>query len=299
MIFGIYSPIPTPFTSDEKIAYDKLEFNLSRWKRLPLDGVVIPGSNSEVAFLKSEEKLNIWKVCAGSLFESGKKLIAGTGAETTSETIELTCKAASLGAVLALVTPPFYYKPSMNRKVLVNHFTQLATLSPIPIILYNVPAFTGLDFDIDTLKALAEIPNIIGIKDSSSNIIKMSLLLTSYPDFKVFCGTGSALLPYLSVGAMGGVMALANIAAVPLRMIYDAFFQKRFEDALIIQRDLVSINTALTSRFGISGLKYAMDRCGYFGGPTRLPLLPLDDWEKKEVDKLVYELCVKYQICQV
>jgi 4-hydroxy-2-oxoglutarate aldolase len=295
-ISGIYPPIPTPFNIDESVAYDRLEDNLRRWISLPLNGVVMPGSNSEVVYLTKEERVSIWELCVVTLAGSGKYLIAGTGAETTSETIELTCKAASFGAKAALVMPPFYYKASMNHKALVNHYTLLAKASPIPVIIYNVPVFTGIDFAIDTLKALAEIPNIIGIKDSSSNIIKMSQLLSSFPKFQVFCGTGSAFLPFLSIGAVGGVMALANIAATPLRFLLDAFKENRQEDAIHIQRDLVDINTFVTSGFGVPGLKYAMDKTGFYGGPTRLPLLPLSSNEMLQIDPVLDKLKSKYPI---
>jgi 4-hydroxy-2-oxoglutarate aldolase len=293
---GIYPPIPTPFNQDESIAFDKLEQNICKWISLPLDGIVMPGSNSEVVYLTKEERLKIWKCCADIMKGSEKYFIAGTGAETTSETIELTAKAASYGAKAALVMPPFYYKASMNHKTLINHYTLLSKASPIPIIIYNVPVFTGIDFSIDTLKALAEIPSIIGIKDSSSNVIKMGQLLTACPKFQVLCGTGSAFLPFLSIGAVGGVMALANIAGAPLRLLLNAYKDKKQEKAIEIQRDLVDLNTLVTSGYGVPGLKYAMDKVGFYGGPTRLPLLPINGNEKMELDRVLEKVKEKYSI---
>jgi 4-hydroxy-2-oxoglutarate aldolase len=284
---GLYPPIPTPFTDDEKVAFDKLEFNLGKWLAQPLDGIVMPGSNSEATYLTQAERIQIWKVCAEVLKGTGKRLIAGTGVETTAETIELTQKAAELGAGAALVLPPFFYKQSLTHDVLVAHYRAVADASPIPILVYNVPAFTGIDFAPATLLAMAEHPRIVGVKDSSANVVKIARVLGARPDFQVFAGTGSALLPFLSLGAVGGIMALANIAATPLRQVVDAFLAGHREEAAKLQLSLAEINDAITARFGVPGLKYAMDKVGFFGGPTRRPLLPLKPDARAEIDRLI------------
>jgi 4-hydroxy-2-oxoglutarate aldolase len=287
---GLYPPIPTPFNSDESIAFDRLEDNLSRWIAQPLDGVVMPGSNSEAAYLTQTERIAVWRTCAGALAGTGKRFIAGTGAETTAETIELTLKAAELGAEATLVLPPYFYKPALTHEVLVAHYRALADASPIPILVYNVPAFTGVDFAPATLLALAEHPRIVGCKDSSANVVKIAAVLAARPDFQVFAGTGSALLPFLSLGAAGGIMALANFAGRPLRRIWDAFFGSQLDEARRIQLALANINTAVTARFGVPGLKYSMDCLGFYGGPTRRPLLPLGLEGRSEIDRLLAPL---------
>ncbi|MBA3943880.1 MAG: dihydrodipicolinate synthase family protein [Herpetosiphonaceae bacterium] len=287
---GLYPPIPTPFDEQGKLDLHWLEANLARWSAQPLDGVVMPGSNSEAAFLTAEERVAIWQVCADVLKGSGKRLIAGTGAETTAETIHFTTTAAELGATAALVLPPYFYKPSLTHEVLVEHYQAVAAASPIPLLVYNVPAFTGVDFALPTLLKLAEHTQIVGIKDSSSNIVKMAEVLAQRPDFQVFAGTGSALLPFLSIGAAGGIMALANVAAFPLRRLYDAFRERRMEDARKLQMAVVALNSALTTRFGVSGLKYAMDQTGFYGGPVRRPLLPLSAQARAEFDRILAEV---------
>ncbi|GAC1638260.1 MAG: dihydrodipicolinate synthase family protein [Herpetosiphon sp.] len=284
---GLYPPIPTPFDARGHVDLHKLEGNLAQWAALPLDGVVMPGSNSEAAFLTSEERIEIWRVCAQVLKGSGKRLIAGTGAETTSETIRFTTMAGELGATAALVLPPYFYKPALTHEVLVEHYQAIAAETPIPLLVYNVPAFTGVDFGVPTLLKLAEHDQIVGIKDSSSNIVKMAELLAQRPDFQVFAGTGSALLPFLSLGAAGGVMALANVAAVPLRRLFDAFTGRNMDDARSIQLSLVALNGGITSRFGVPGLKYAMDQLGFYGGPVRRPLLPLSQQARSEMDQII------------
>lgn len=287
---GIFPPITIPFKENEELDLDRLEFNLGRWMAQPLDGVIVPGSNSEAPYLSKEEKVEIWKVCARVVKASGKKMIAGTGAESTAETIALTETAARLGADAALVIPPAFYKAQMTHDVLLAHYRALGDASPIPLFAYNVPAFSGIDFQPATLIAMADHPRIIGMKDSSANVIKIASVLAARPDFLVFSGTGSALLPFLSLGAVGGVLALANFAAVPLRRVYDAFKAGKMDEARKLQLSLAPVNAAVTSKYGVSGLKYAMDRAGFYGGPCRRPLLPASPEARAEIDRLVTAL---------
>jgi 4-hydroxy-2-oxoglutarate aldolase len=287
---GIYPPIITPFDDTGAVAYDHLAANLRRWIAEPLDGVVMPGSNSESVFLTREEREKIWQVCRDTLAGSGKRLIAGTGCESTAETIAMTQTAADLGAAAALVLPPYFYKASLTPEVLIAHFRAVAEASPLPLLVYNVPAFTGIDFAPDTLLKMAEHPRIVGFKDSSASVTKIASVLAVRPDFQVFCGTGSALLPFLSLGAAGGIMALANFAAAPLRAVWDAFYAGRREEAQAAQLALAEINAAVTNRFGVPGLKYAMDRSGFYGGAPRRPLLPLGPGPRAEIDALLAQL---------
>jgi 4-hydroxy-2-oxoglutarate aldolase len=286
-ITGIFAPIITPFSEDETVAYDKLEYNLRKWVEQGLDGIVMPGSNSESVFLRREERLQIWQVCADVLEGTSARFLAGTGMESTAETVELTQVAGEMGAQATLLLPPFFYKSQMTYDVLLTHFRSVADASPIPILVYNVPVFTGLDLALSTLEALAEHPNIIGVKDSSSNVVKMASLQALCPDFLIFSGTGSSLLPFLSLGAVGGILALANFAAVPLRHLMDAFLAGRLEEARAIQLSLTHINSAVTTRFGVPGLKYAMDQTGFCGGIPRRPLLPVSAGIREEIDRLL------------
>ena len=287
LLNGIYPPIPTPFDQHGEILFDKLTSNLELWARTPLNGVVMPGSNREAAYLEHGERTQIWKKCVSVMGSAGKTLIAGTGVETTKETIELTKEAADIGAGAALVLPPYFYKPKMTHEVLRAHFIELADNSPIDILLYNVPQFSGVDFSLKTIIALADHPKIVGIKDSSINLLKMTSLLAARPDFKVFAGTGSALLPYLSIGCVGCISALANIAPGSLNQIIEDFKAGHWENARERQLRLAEINAAVTRVFGVPGLKYAMDQLGLFGGFPRRPLLPLNESGKMEIDTLI------------
>ena len=286
----IYPPIAIPFSDDESIDWKGYESNLEMWANQPLDGIVAPGSNSEAPFLTYNEKTKLWKTGARIMQERGKHLIAGSGAETTRETIRLTKNAADAGAVAALVIPPHFFIASMGYDSLVRHYYAVADNSPIPLLIYNVPAFTGVDIDPRTLVKLSEHPQIIGMKDSSANVVKASFVLAKCRDFLVYSGSGSALLPFLAIGGYGGIMALANIAAVELRQLCDAFLSNNWNIAREIQLSVIELNTAITAKYGIPGLKHAMYRMGYTGGTVRSPLIPIGDAGKSEVDALISKI---------
>ncbi|MEM5774740.1 MAG: dihydrodipicolinate synthase family protein, partial [Anaerolineaceae bacterium] len=250
---GLFAPIPVPFNADESIAVDRLVTNLQRWISQPLDGVVLPGSNSEAPYLSDDERIALWQACGQVFKDSGKIWMAGTGVERTPDTIRLTLKAAEFGAAATLVVPPYYYKKDMTHDALLAHYRALADASPIPVMIYNIPAFTGIDFELKTLMTLAEHPNIIGMKDSSSNVLKMGQRLQARPDFIVFAGTGGALRPFLSIGARGCISALSNVAAGLLKQIMNAFTAGDWQTARTLQISIMEINFAVTGGYGVPG----------------------------------------------
>lgn len=288
---GVFAPIPIPFKADESVDYDSLSKNLDKWIASSLTGVVMPGSNSEAPYINDQERAEIWKVVGEKFKTSSKLFIAGTGLETTKDTIQQTLLSAQYGACATLIVPPNYYKGQMTHEVLVKHYTAVADASPIPVFVYNVPQFSGIDFTLDTLLAMAEHPNIVGIKDSSSNILKMTSLLSHRPDFIVFAGTGGAVLPFLSVGSPGNITAFANFGSESISKIMDAFAAGDMLQARKLQLAITALNTCVTSKYGIPGLKYAMDQLGYYGGPSRRPLLPVSQSAKAEIDRHIQKLC--------
>lgn len=289
-LYGVFPPIIVPFTESGQIDFTGFRNNLISWGKTDLRGVVFPGSNSEFPYLTEDEKIKLWEICIESMKSVGKLVIAGTGMESTSETIRLTKIAYKLGVDATLVIPPCFYKAEMKHNILLNHYLEVADASSVPLLIYNVPSFSGIDIQADTIIKLADHPNIIGMKDSSSNVVKTSMILSEKPDFKVFCGSGGSLLPFLSIGAVGGIMALANFASLPLIDLYNSFNNHDLERAKKLQHLLVKINDAVTSKFGIPGLKYAMTQCGYQGGYPRRPLLPVDQNIKTCIDELLRKL---------
>jgi 4-hydroxy-2-oxoglutarate aldolase len=274
---GLFPPIPTPFDLEGAIDHVALKANLERWNGQPLSGYVAGGSNGEFALLSIEERLAVISTVK-SVLPSGRLLIAGSGLEATAATAELTSRMADLGADAALVVTPSYYRGRMDIESLTAHYLTVADRSPIPIILYSVPANTGVDLPVEAAVRLANHPRIIGMKDSGGSLIKLGTIRSRTPErFQLLAGSAGFLLGALAIGAVGAVAALANIAARPLHQLMNAFARGELVTAKSIQLRLVEANSAVTSRFGVPGLKAAMDMLGYFGGKPRLPLLPLGD----------------------
>ena len=287
MIKGVFAHIATPFTDAGGLDFQSLKKNMEIWDKTRLAGYVVLGSNGEANFLTFDEKVSL--VAEVARINEGRKLIiAGTGVETTAETIKLTAETAKAGAQAALVLPPFYFKAAMGNAALSMHYRAVADASPIPIMLYNMPGNTGLNLTSGLVAELSNHPNIIGIKDSGGNIVQISeIVAKSKPGFIVFAGSGSFLLPTLAVGGKGTTAALANIAADELADIYDAFMAGDMQKAKQAQLKVMDINAAVTSKWGVPGLKAAMDMMGYIGGRPRLPMLPLPEKEKAELAKIV------------
>lgn len=286
MLKGIFPPIPTPFIDDE-VAEEKLRENINRWNDTGLSGYVVMGSNGESVYLTREEKISL--VSAAVEYASDDKIIiAGTGSDSIKETISLTKECARAGAKYALVLTPSYYKSKMNHKAMIDYFMIVADSSRLPLIIYNVPQFTGINISTETVAELAEHKNIVGIKNSSENIDEMKAFVNNTPDnFAVLAGTASILYPSFEVGATGAIAALANIAAYQCLKVYSDFNNGNLEDARITQDKLIEPNTAITTRFGVSGLKAAMDMVGFFGGNPRKPMQPLEPGEYEELRQIL------------
>lgn len=280
---GIFPPIPTAFTTSGDIDHLNLQNNLAKWSKEPLDGYVLLGSNGEYPFLSPDEQVETVRT-AREVIPSGRLLISGAGMEGTRETIGLCLRMAEAGADAALINTPHYYKTKMTTAAIEHHYNQIAEACPIPIIMYNVPVYTGLDIHVESVIKLSEHPNIIGIKESSSNIGKFGIMVKEVSkDFQVLTGSASGFLGTLSMGAVGGVMALANIAATQLNRLMEHFEQGNLAKAGSIQRELIRANVAITAHYGIPGLKAALDMQGYYGGPVRSPLMPLSDSERDDL----------------
>jgi len=248
---------------------------LERWNEYDLAGYVVVGSNGEAAYLTEEEKVLVWTTARAAI-PSGKLMIAGTDCESTAQTIALTLEAADSGADAALVLTPHYFSGQMTSESLLHHYRSVADASPIPVMVYNVPKFTNLDMDAATIAEASHHHNIIGVKDSSGNIAKLAdVVRLAVAGFQVLAGTGGFFFAGLSLGAVGGVLALANVAPQESIDIYELYKAGEWEKAADLQRCLLPVNEAVTSRFGVPGLKAALDMLGYYGGPVRSPLLDL------------------------
>uniref|UniRef100_A0A8B9MQC4 4-hydroxy-2-oxoglutarate aldolase, mitochondrial n=1 Tax=Accipiter nisus TaxID=211598 RepID=A0A8B9MQC4_9AVES len=281
---GIFPPLTTPFSATQEVDYTQLEGNLCRYASIPFRGLVVLGSNGEYPYLALRERLELVS-CVRRALPRDRLLLAGSGCESTQATIELTVSMAEAGADVALVVTPCYYRGAMTSAALVQHYTEVADASPIPVVLYSVPANTGLDLPLEAVLTLAQHPNILGIKDSGGDITRMGLMVhkTRQEDFQVLAGSAGFLLASYALGACGGVCALANVLGAPLCQLDGLCHEGRWQEARDLQHRLIEPNLAVTRRFGIPGLKKAMEWFGYYGGPCRAPLAPLSSPQVEEL----------------
>ena len=348
-LHGIFPPITTPFYPDGKIYYKKLEYNVDRYSRAPIAGMVVQGSTGEAILMSDEERRDVLKAAMAAVAPN-KVMIAGTGIESAIETLRLTEYAATLGYDAAMVRTPHYYKGQMNRpQNMLAFYRTVADRSPLPLIIYNFPQATGYDIPAEVVIELAEHANIISIKESSGSIEKVqkmvegtrhiqrtttvtdvqeavtgrmlseakamaaSLPIAGQPSssssstssstavqvvgalktrqkevgFQVLVGAAHKLESSLNAGAVGAILAFACPAPTACFEIYAAWKENNDAVAKEKQQRIAEAAQKVVSEMSIPGVKYAMDLNGYFGGPVRLPLLPLTAEDKAKVEQLM------------
>jgi 4-hydroxy-2-oxoglutarate aldolase len=362
LLHGIFPPITTPFYPDGRVYFKKLEHNVERYSKTPVAGIVVLGSTGEAIMLSDEERREVLKT-ARQACGPAKVLIAGTGAESAVETLYLTEYAAELGYDVALVRTPFFYRSQMHPANILAFYRAVADRSPLPLMIYSVPAFTSYDIPAELVTELSEHSNIIGIKESSGDIekvhrmaestrhIKRSATVTetfaavtprmlksaasgngqggeliqvatlpteSKSDmerrtspssssaaitlvggkktrqkevgFQILVGAAQKLHPSLDAGAVGAILAFACPAPTACYEVYIAWKEGDHELATLKQERILHPAQRVASELSVSGLKYAMDFNGYYGGPPRLPLLPLTSELKSEVERLLADI---------
>jgi 4-hydroxy-2-oxoglutarate aldolase len=288
---GVIPPITTPF-QDGKLASGKLKNNFKKWNKTSLSGYLVLGSNGEAAYLNERERIKVVEIARASIPKS-KFMVVGTGMESTQETIRFTDQVAKMGVDFALVVTPSYFKGSMKPQILYDHFVAVAESSRIGILIYNVPQFTGINLESEWIAKLSEHHNIIGIKDSSGNIGQLSEIIhLSEKGFAVFVGSAPVFFPALCVGAVGGILAVANVVPQECVRIQSFFKKGKMNEAKTLQSQLTPLAKAVTTKYGIGGLKMAMDLTGYFGGNPRLPLKRPGKEVEQELKRLLLQLKV-------
>jgi len=286
---GVFAALTTPFADDGSVSLPDLKHNIQQYNQTDLAGYVAVGSTGESVLLSRAEMDGILITVKETA--KGKKILAGTGAESTAETIERTKRAAELGFDAALVKTPYYYKTAYKPDVLLAHYRRVADESPIPVLLYSIPQFTGIALSAAEVAALAEHPNIIGIKDSSGNVQGVAeTIAATAAKFQVLVGSAASVYPSLAIGARGAILALACALPEKCVALFELFQQGHHEKARELQAILVRASKLIVSELSIAGVKYAMDQRGYRGGIPRPPLLPLHHEQKKRLTDLLSAL---------
>jgi 4-hydroxy-2-oxoglutarate aldolase len=298
---GIYPPIPTFFDEHEELDLATLERHIRYLAPSGIAGYVVLGSNGEAPHLSAAEREEVIRAARETIetlrsgpTSSGRAglpfyLLAGCGEQSTRATLISCEQAARAGADAVLILPPFYFRGRMDRRALLAHYRAIAEESPLPVVLYNMPANTGgLDLDAGLICALAEHPNIIGLKDSAGDIAKLAQIVAQVrPTFAVLAGSAGYLLPALAVGARGAVPALANVFPREICRLLALFLAGRLEEARRLQARLVPANTAITATYGVAGLKAALELTQGYGGRPRAPLLPLGTEERTRLQAIL------------
>ena len=288
---GIYTPIATPFRDDGTVDERALAANVARWMTTPLTGLVVLGSNGEAASLEDAEADRVVEIVRAGV-PSSRPLIAGTGRESTRATIAATRRAAAAGADAALVRTPSFFKPQMTSDAFVRHFTEVADASPVPVLLYNVTLYTGVNLLPDAVERLAVHPNIVGIKESGSDIGQIAEYVARTPDdFTVLAGSATTLVHALCAGCDGAILALASLAPAECVSMTVLVREKRLDEAAALQRRLMPLARSVGTTYGVPGLKAALELKGYAGGPPRPPLRPVSsevvDIIRHQLDALI------------
>lgn len=263
--------------------------NIEKWNGEGVAGYVALGSTGERVHLDERECLEVIEA-AREAVPDHMAFIVGAGQQSTRATITETQRAASAGALAVLVITPHFYRPAMTQAALINHYLSVADAAPVPVLLYSMPELTGIAFAAETVARLSEHENITGIKDSSADIINLAETLRLVPDdFAVLTGNGPLLYAALGAGARGAILAAGCVAPRQSVAIYRAMEAGDTKHARDLQRKLTPLARAVTVRYGISGLKAALDMIGYTGGAVRAPLQAAGEEARREISRLLEE----------
>jgi 4-hydroxy-2-oxoglutarate aldolase len=274
---GVFAPIPTPFDDSGNLDTGRLRAALPQWLSTPLAGLVVLGTNGEAGLLTDDEAARVIAT-AREIVPTGRALIAGTARESTMQAVAAARQAAALGADAVLVRTPCFFKGLMNAAAFERHYRAVADASPVPVLLYNFTAATGVNLQPDTVGRLAEHPNIVGMKESGSDIAQIADLVAAAPDgFTVLAGSASTFYAALCAGVGGGILALASIVPDACVRLYELVRAGRIDEGRQLQRQLLPLARLISSGYGVPGLKAAAALVGIDVGAPRLPLVPAPD----------------------
>jgi 4-hydroxy-2-oxoglutarate aldolase len=278
---GVFAPISTPFGEDEAVDLAALRYNLGKYAQTQLQGYMAIGSNGENKSLSEKEKLLVLETVVQHKGRD-KVVMAGATYEAQRDTERFLKNAADLGADFGVVLPPSYFRAQMTDEVLFRYYSTVADRSPIPILLYNAPKFCGLTLAPELVGRLAPHPNIVGIKDSASSGVE-AFIAFSQDNFLILAGSISFLFPAMMAGAVGGTVSLANSFPHIAVKLFNYGLLRDQEKGENYQAWARAVNRAISGRYGVAGVKAAMELNGFVGGIPRRPLLPLGEAQRQEL----------------
>lgn len=283
---GVFAPITTPFDTSGALAPDALRANITRILGEGVDGIVVSGSTGEAPLLEPDEQRQL-VATARQAMNGNARLIAGTGGESTRQTIAQSKAAAEEGADAVLVRPPGYFAAAHTPASLAAHFRAVADATPIPVLIYNIPKYTHLALAPALLEELAGHERIVGVKDSSGDLKNLGAYREAVPSWTVLVGSASLLHAALELGCQGGVVGVACYAPRLCASLLAAFRRGAHAEAAALQSRAAPLDKEIVGRLGPAGVKAAMDAVGMYGGPVRPPLAPVSPQDRERVNALV------------
>lgn len=290
---GVLLPITTSFQPDGSLDFTGLRSNIGKWNETGVSGYVVLGSTGERVHLNENEVIETIRAARDAVPES-KIFIAGCGQQSTRGTVhEIKRIASSVSSVsvdAVLVLTPHFYRAAITQDALIQYYREVADESPVPVLLYSMPALTGITISTETVAQLSEHENIIGLKDSSNDVEGLQETIRRvHEEFVVLTGNGTVLSPALLAGASGAILAVGCVAPALCLAILEALRSGDEERATKLQASLTPLAAAVTTRFGIGGLKAALEMIGYSGGVVRAPLRMPDADARKEIQQCLDE----------
>jgi 4-hydroxy-2-oxoglutarate aldolase len=285
---GVFAPLTTPFVDDE-IDYRGMEKNLERFNDSGLKGYFALGTNGEFKSLTVEERFRVLEVVVRAASRD-KTVMAGTGCESTRETITLCERAAKAGAQFVSLIMPSFFAKRMTDDVLASYILEVANASPAPVLIYNNPSVAaGVCVSPAVVERVSGHPNVAGMKDSSKGNYP-SYLRAAKEDFALIAGSADFFFELLKAGGVGGVLSLANVFPDACADVYRAFREGRADEASKKNETILALNKEVSGSFGVAGVKAAMDLAGLVGGSPRRPLRGLNGEQFADLRKKLQSL---------
>jgi len=286
LLSGVFAPVTTPFEDDE-VSHKQLASNIEKMNASGLKGYFILGTNGEYKSLSVKERIEVLKTVAAHRSPE-KTFMAGTGMESTHETIEITRRAADIGAQLVSLLMPHFFAKRIDDEVLKRYILEVADNSPVPVLIYNNPSVaSGITVSPEVIGTVSEHPNVVGMKDSSKGNYK-AYIEASKDEFYMLAGSAGFFFDVLQAGGIGGVLSLANVFPDECAKLYTLFMEGKIEEAAALSEKIVSLNKVVSGMSGVASVKAAMDLAGFHGGEPRRPISGITDEQRKELkDELV------------